>query len=928
MAARRPLCILSVGRSGTSLVARALETLGVDFGPRGSMLAPSDWNPQGYWEQQAVMELNDEILAALGGGLWDPPSPLSGWERAADMRGFVARARELVAATFRTGGPWGFKDPRTVLTLPLWLKAVGPMDYVICIRSPLEVIASLRVGRPDLPDERLFALWLRSNCEALRVTAGERRLILAYESWFDDARATASKLAAFAFDGRTVDDATWESLREHFEPSLRRQRMDGAPLVSRLDVPVEVRALDVLMRRLADGSDPALEALAASLDGAFEQRLRGEGEREASRRAAEEAAATACAREERARVERVRLERRLGMIEETAERLEAALAAERERTADRERSLAAITGSATWRLTAPARALRHGRRRDAVQAARALLGASPDGRSPEAVAVAPAPSGPPASVSLPVDVPAEIAADERRRLLARAAELGPWVQGPFPIGGGDTVGGPWRCDERWATLEPLLGDVSGARALDVGANAGWDAFMLRLRGCREVMAVEPHHFAEQALFLEELYGSGVDIRRIGWQALRAESHGLFDLVHCGGLLLHEPQPLALLRRLREMTADGGLLVVGTMVAPAEVALGKVRFVREAVDGDDTWLWVPDRLALADMLAVAGFDVEGEAAFGPGRTSPFPCSYRYVAARAARPPASAITFAPPSDEVPTRFPIGHYYSPAPDPRELVEEPRHSQVWPATPRETVGVDWRDAEQVRLCRGVLAAQERLVLADHETGDETEYFADNDQYPALDAWILEAMLRHRRPRRMIEIGSGFSTLVTARVNREYLASAMRVTCIEPYPRGFLLAGVPGIDDLRVEKIQDTPLTLFDELGAGDVLFIDTSHTVKTGNDVTWLFGEVLPRLASGVAVHVHDIFLPGDYPEQWVMEGWGWNENYLVRAFLAYNDAFEVLLGAQYMLHRHPDVLAEAFPGLAAQARRGGASLWLQRR
>ena len=112
-------------------------------------------------------------------------------------------------------------------------------------------------------------------------------------------------------------------------------------------------------------------------------------------------------------------------------------------------------------------------------------------------------------------------------------------------------------------------------------------------------------------------------------------------------------------------------------------------------------------------------------------------------------------------------------------------------------------------------------------------------------------------------------------------------------------------------------------------MLFIDTSHTVKTGGDVPWLFGEVLPRLAPGVVVHVHDVFLPGDYPVPWVLEGWGWNEIYLVRAFLAFNQQFEILAGTQYLLQRHVDDLRRAFPGLHERRHmeRAGASLWLAR-
>ena len=225
------------------------------------------------------------------------------------------------------------------------------------------------------------------------------------------------------------------------------------------------------------------------------------------------------------------------------------------------------------------------------------------------------------------------------------------------------------------------------------------------------------------------------------------------------------------------------------------------------------------------------------------------------------------------------------------------------------------------------MFARQERLEFALEETPGTHDYWMANDQYPAIDAWVLEGMLRHLRPRRMIEIGSGYSSLVSARVNREQLDRRMRFTCIEPYPRGFLLDGVDGIDELRVEQVQDTPLEVFGELEAGDVLFVDTAHTVKTGGDVVWIFAEVLPRLAPGVVVHIHDAFVPGEYPQAWVLEGWGWNEIYLIQAFLAFNAGFEVLYGVHWMYEHEPELVERAFPGhLAAPGR--GAALWLRRR
>ena len=280
-----------------------------------------------------------------------------------------------------------------------------------------------------------------------------------------------------------------------------------------------------------------------------------------------------------------------------------------------------------------------------------------------------------------------------------------------------------------------------------------------------------------------------------------------------------------------------------------------------------------------------------------------------------------------EPVHTRFPLGHYYSPVYDPRELAEEPRRSQIWPPAARDTPGIDWREAEQVALCTGPFAAQERLAFIDDESDDPTEYFTSNDQYPALDAWALEAIVRHHRPKRFVEVGSGFSSLVTARVNREHFEGAIDFVCVEPYPRQFLLDGVAGISGLRVEKVQDTPLDVFTSLEADDILFVDTSHVVKTGGDVPWIYNQILPRLAPGVVVHMHDICLPGDYPPSWVLDGWGWNETYLVHAFLTYNAGFAVRFSSPMMVQRQRDALLAAFPEYGAHEARAGSSLWIQR-
>jgi hypothetical protein len=278
----------------------------------------------------------------------------------------------------------------------------------------------------------------------------------------------------------------------------------------------------------------------------------------------------------------------------------------------------------------------------------------------------------------------------------------------------------------------------------------------------------------------------------------------------------------------------------------------------------------------------------------------------------------------SDEVAHVWELGHFYSPVADTRELARPEVRARIWPADPPATPGIDWREPEQVALLRR-LAAQPPLTLPVEATDDPTEYHSANPNFPLLDGWLLQAMLRDLRPGRLVEVGCGFSSLLTARVNRECLGGAMDVTCIEPYPPEFLRGGsVAGIGRLLEAPVQEVGLEPFLALGAGDVLFIDTSHVVKTGNDVRFLYGEVLPRLQPGVVVHVHDIFLPWEYPEDWVFGGRSWNEQYLVQAFLAFNDAFQVLVAVQWLMGHRAEEVERAVPGFRETP---GGSLWLRR-
>jgi hypothetical protein len=269
--------------------------------------------------------------------------------------------------------------------------------------------------------------------------------------------------------------------------------------------------------------------------------------------------------------------------------------------------------------------------------------------------------------------------------------------------------------------------------------------------------------------------------------------------------------------------------------------------------------------------------------------------------------------------------GHYYSPVVDPCQL--EP--TRLWPEQP-EVLGIDFDDNGHERLLRDVLrphlTAYDYPELLD-EAPEVTQYFTGNSQYGWLDSRSLFAFLREWKPRRLIEVGSGFSTLLTADVNVRFLKGGMDVTCIEPYPRAFLRRGIPGVSRLMEAKVQDVPLSEFAALEAGDILFIDSSHVAKTGSDVNYLYFEVLPRLAAGVRVHVHDIFLPHEYPHDWVIrDNRSWNEQYLLRALLMHSSHFRVVFGCTYAFWRFPELVREAIAH-ADGHEFGGGSFWIER-
>jgi hypothetical protein len=211
----------------------------------------------------------------------------------------------------------------------------------------------------------------------------------------------------------------------------------------------------------------------------------------------------------------------------------------------------------------------------------------------------------------------------------------------------------------------------------------------------------------------------------------------------------------------------------------------------------------------------------------------------------------------------------------------------------------------------------EDQLRLADRLGGhlDGWQPPDGRGMYGAIDARVLYAMIRHLEPRRVVELGSGVSTTII----RQALGRPHEV--FDPIPNDRTTADVVRL------SATDVPLDVFLSLEADDILFVDTSHTVKTGGDVNRIVLDVLPRLRAGVVVHFHDIFLPYEYPREWIEDKrLYWAEQYLLQAFLIANTQWRVLLALNALARRYPARIASTFHSPNPVAARPGA-FWLQR-
>jgi hypothetical protein len=267
----------------------------------------------------------------------------------------------------------------------------------------------------------------------------------------------------------------------------------------------------------------------------------------------------------------------------------------------------------------------------------------------------------------------------------------------------------------------------------------------------------------------------------------------------------------------------------------------------------------------------------------------------------------------------------YYSPIPNVEAIPEA-----VW-ARRSELRGVSFDLERAFVLLEHELApfiAELDVPLTDpHRPG---EFFLHNQTFESVDAELLYAFVRSLRPARVIELGSGYtSLLINLAANRNAAeGTATEHLVYDPYPRPAVI-GDRLVAPSKLVPIAATDVTLdtFDTLSPGDILFVDTTHTVKVGSDVNYVVLDVLPRLRPGVVVHFHDIFLPSEYPSSWFKEqGYFWNEQYLLQAFLAFNLDFEVLVPAQAMAKTAAHRLKAVIPSFRDEV--SPASIWMRRR
>lgn len=264
--AKQVICTLGMHRSGTSLVSRILNLLGVYLGTHESVSGTGEDNPKGYWEHHPLTLLNDEILARFGGRWDEPPAFPPSWPRDPRLGDLREKARQLLTEDFAAEPLWGWKDPRTCLTIPFWQDLIGSLRYVMCVRNPGAVVASLS-RRNGMSSEKAERLWLTHVQSSLACTSGQPRMFVFYEDIINDWAPELRRMAAFiGRPERGEDPRVHASVGEFLEKELCHHRMSMEDLASNQRISFATTGLYLTLRGHAPRDPPVDDAF--RLDGA------------------------------------------------------------------------------------------------------------------------------------------------------------------------------------------------------------------------------------------------------------------------------------------------------------------------------------------------------------------------------------------------------------------------------------------------------------------------------------------------------------------------------------------------------------------------------------------------------------------------------------------------------------------------------------
>lgn len=261
-------------------------------------------------------------------------------------------------------------------------------------------------------------------------------------------------------------------------------------------------------------------------------------------------------------------------------------------------------------------------------------------------------------------------------------------------------------------------------------------------------------------------------------------------------------------------------------------------------------------------------------------------------------------------------LGHFYSPYPDIEWCEDyERQHEDV-------IYDIVLNEKEQLKWIERMESLFDSLPSWKDKSTEQYRYYFPNGAYDISDAVVLHCMIRLIKPKRILEVGSGFSSAVMLDTNDKYFQGRIKLSFVEPYPQRLKSLLVEGEKiDLAEDILQNIPIEYFKQLRENDILFIDSSHVAKRDSDVNQIFFEILPSLNSGVYIHFHDILKNFQYPFRWDKAGRVWSEAYLLRAFLMNNNAYEIIYFSDMMQEK----MQEVFPYKPYQ---GGGSLWIRKR